>query len=149
MRRPLPLAAVLLWLAGGPVLAGGEATGMPGLDALGPESGRIWFSGCVLEADRYVSCKSAARGVLEAIGNPGDQTAGAALQTYVSDVFIEKGCAFEAPPESFRVNGVFLSFDSKAAKNIRCGGKPGALAFAPDGMALLDTLYFFSGGPAP
>src|SRR5690554_4434912 len=80
-----------------------QAPAFPRLDAFEPGAGRIWFSDCVLEADRYVSCKSAAPGVLAAIGNPGDQTPGLVLQTYVSDVFIEKGCAFEAAPDSFRV----------------------------------------------
>jgi hypothetical protein len=66
---------------------------------------------------------------------------------FVGDVFIVKGCAFEAQPESFRVNGVFLSFDTKSAKDIRCKGKKSAVVFAPQGMTLLDTLYFFSGDP--
>lgn len=126
-----------------------QAQEFPKLDAFVPGSGKVWFSGCVFEADRYVSCKSAAPDVLEAISHPGDQTPGLALQTLISDVFIEKGCAFEARPDSFRVNGVFLSFDGTAAKDIRCNGKAGTLAFGPDGMALLDTLFFFTDGPAP
>ncbi|MCC7251679.1 hypothetical protein [Hyphomicrobium sp.] len=138
--------ALMLSLAAGSLHA--QAPEFPKLDAFAPGSGRIWFSGCTFEADRYVSCKSAAPDVLEAIANPGDQTAGAALQTYVSDVFIEKGCAFEAPPESFRVNGIFLSFDSNAAKDIRCKVAPSKLGFSPEGMTFLDTLYFFSGDPA-
>ncbi len=130
-----------------PILSA-QAQEFPKLDAFGPGSGKIWFSGCVFEADRYVSCKSAAPDVLEAIANPGDQAPGLALQTHISDVFIEKGCAFEAAADSFRVNGVFLSFDSSAAKDIRCKGKAGKLAFSPDGMALQDTLFFFADGPA-
>jgi hypothetical protein len=66
---------------------------------------------------------------------------------FISDMFIEKGCAFEAAPDTFRVNGIFLSFDSKSAKDIRCQGKKSTLTFSPEGMALLDTLYFFSAGP--
>ncbi|MDQ8698372.1 hypothetical protein [Hyphomicrobium sp. LHD-15] len=123
------------------------AQDIPGKDAFEAGSGRVWFSGCQFEADRYVTCKNAAPGILEAIANPGDGTPGLALQTYVSDVFIEKGCAFEAPPESFRVNGVFLSFDSKAASQIRCKGKPSKLVFGPDAITLLDTLYFLAGDP--
>ena len=96
-----------------PLAAASAEAEFPKLGAFEPGSGKIWFSGCTFEADRYVSCKSAAPEVIEAISNPGDQTPGLALQTYVSDVFIEKGCSFEAAPESFRVNGVFLSFDSK------------------------------------
>ena len=108
------------------------------------------FSSRALQAGArgYVT-KSAAPEVLEAISNPGEDTPGAALQMFISDAFIEKGCAFEAAPESFRVNGVFLSFDSKSAKDIRCKGKASKLEFSPDGIALADTLYFFSGEPAP
>lgn len=120
---------------------------LPKLEAFAPGSGKVWFSGCVLEADRYVSCKSAQREILDAIASPGDQTPGLALQTFISDVFIEKGCSFEAPPDSFRVNGVFLSFDSNAAKDIRCKGKASKPAFGPDGISLADTLYFFSDTP--
>lgn len=124
-----------------------DPASFPNAKAFEPGSGKLWFAGCVYEAERYVSCKTAQAGVLEAISQPGDQTPGAALQMFVSDVFIEKGCSFEAPPESFRVNGVFLSFDTKSAAAIRCKGKKSALAFAPDGMSLIDTLYFFSGDP--
>lgn len=145
MRSLLAAASIALPLAA----ASAQAPEFPKLDAFEPGSGKVWFSGCAFEADRYVSCKSAAPGVLEAIANPGDQTPGAALQTFISDVFIEKGCAFEAAPESFRVNGVFLSFDTKAGTDIRCKGTPSKLAFGPDGMTFLDTLYFFFDGPAP
>lgn len=145
MRHFLLVAAAALSLA---VSAHGQdAPDLPGADAFEPGSGRLWFAGCEFEADRYVTCKTAAPGVLEAIANPGDQTPGSALQTYVSDVFIEKGCAFEAPPESFRVNGIFLSFDSKAAKDIRCAGKKSGLVFKPGVITLLDTIYFISGDP--
>ena len=92
-----------------------------------------------------MTCKNAEPSILDAISHPGDQTPGAALQTFVSDLFIEKGCAFEAQPESFRVNGVFLSFDTQSAKDIRCKGKTSSVQFAPQGMTFLDTLYFFSG----
>lgn len=128
--------------------ASAQAPVFPKLGEFAPGSGKVWFSGCALEADRYVSCKSAAPDVLETIANPGDQGPGAALQTFISDVFIEKGCAFEAAQDSFRVNGVFLSFDSNAAKDIRCKGKAAKLAFSPEGMTLQDTLYFFFDGPA-
>lgn len=147
MYRLLSLLAATLWLAAGSAHAQDGTASLPGLDAFEPGSGRLWLSACAYEADRYVSCKSAAPAVLEAIAQPGDQTAGAALQTFVSDVFIEKGCAFEVQPESFRVNGLFLSFDTKSAKDIRCKGKKSALVFGPDGMTFLDTLYFFSGDP--
>ncbi len=145
MRFALYILVLALPLAG----VRAQTIDFPKLGAFEPGSGKIWFSGCVLEADRYVSCKSAAPEVLAAIASPGDQTPGFALQTFISDVFIEKGCAFEAPPDSFRVNGVFLSFDSQASKDIRCKGKPSKLAFGPEGMALVDTLYFFTEGPAP
>lgn len=146
MRRLLfPVLAMALPLAA----ASAEAPDLPKRGAFGPGSGKVWFSGCIFEADRYVSCKSAMSDVLEAIASPGDQTPGSALQTFISDVFIEKGCAFEAAPENFRVNGVFLSFDTKSAKDIRCEGAPSKLVFGPDGMTFLDTLYFFRDGPAP
>jgi hypothetical protein len=147
--RRCALALVATLAIAGSFEASAETPGFPKLGAFAPGSGKVWFSGCVFEADRYVSCKSAAPDVLEAISNPGDQPPGAALQTFVSDAFIEKGCAFEAAPDSLRVNGVFLSFDSAAAKDIRCKGKPWKLEFSPDGMVLADTLYFFSGEPAP
>jgi hypothetical protein len=143
MRRFLLSLSAAFSLAADPALP----QALPSADAFQPGSGRIWFSGCEFEADRYVTCKSAAPDVLEAIANPGDGMAGLEFQTLVSDVFIEKGCAFEAPPESFRVNGVFLSFDSKAAAQIRCKGKASKLAFQPGVMTLLDTLYFFADGP--
>ena len=141
------IALLSLWIIAGSAHAENVPQSFPPLKDFAQGSGRLWFAGCVYESDRYVSCKTAQPDILEAISQPGDQTPGAALQTSVSDVFIEKGCAFEAPPESFRVNGVFLSFDTKAAANIRCAGKKSTLAFVPDGMSLLDTLYFFSGDP--
>lgn len=145
MRYFLSAIAIMFPLAA----ASAQAPAFPKLGAFAPGSGKIWFSGCVLEADRYVSCKSAAPEVLDAISQAGDQTPGLALETHVSDVFIEKGCAFQPAPESFRVNGMLLSFDSKSAKDIRCKGKSAKLEISPDGMALADTLYFFSGEPAP
>lgn len=146
MRRFSSLLAAALSLAVAPASAQ-DAARFPGADAFAPGSGRLWFAGCKFEAERYVTCKTAAPGVLEAIANPGDQTPGSALQTYVSDVFIEKGCAFEAPPESFRVNGTVLSFDSKAAKDIRCARKKSGLVFKTGVITLLDTIYFISGDP--
>ena len=143
----LSIALGSLWVLAASALAATAPQNFPPLKDFEPGSGKLWFAGCVYEADRYVSCKTAQPGILEAISQHGDQTPGGALQMYVSDVFIEKGCAFEAAPESFRVNGVFLSFDTKSATTIRCGGKKSALSFAPDGMNLLDTLYFFSGDP--
>lgn len=125
----------------------GLAQELPGKDSFLPGSGRVWLAGCAFEADRYVTCKTAEAGVLAAISNPGDGTPGLALQTYVSDAFIEKGCAFEAAPDTFRVNGVFLSFDSSQAAQIRCNGKPSKLAFAPGLITLADTLYFFADAP--
>ncbi len=140
-------AALASSLAAVSVHAQDAPADLPGADAFQAGSGRIWFAGCAYESDRYVTCKTAAPGALEAIASPGDQTPGAALQMFVSDVFIEKGCAFEAGPDSFRVNGIFLSFDSKAAKAIRCSGKKPGLAFQPGVITLLDTVYFFSGDP--
>ncbi len=145
MRLLVSAIAIALPLAA----ASAQAPEFPKLDAFAPGSGRIWFSGCVLEAERNVRCTSAAPEVLDAIAQPGDQSPGLALETFVSDVFIEKGCAFQPAPESFRVNGGFFSFDSQAAKDIRCKGKGSKLEVSPDGMALADTLYFFSGEPAP
>ena len=147
MRRLLIALAALSPLFAFDARAQDGAGGFPPAAEFGAGSGRIWFSGCVFEADRYITCKSADAGLLEAIASPGDQTPGDVLQMHVSDVFIEKGCAFEAPQSSFRVNGVFLSFDTKAAKDIRCKGKKSAVVFSPQGMTLLDTLYFFSGDP--
>ena len=143
-RFALPLAVIASLLVAGPSRAGDASAAFPNAVAFTDGSNMTWFSACTFEADRYISCKSAAPGVLAAIAEPGDQTAGGALQTYVSDLFIEKGCAFEAAPESFRVNGIFLSFDTRAAKDIRCAGKKSAIIFSPEGMTLLDTLYFFS-----
>jgi hypothetical protein len=144
MRCSLAAFAIpFLLLAAAP--AGAETpAAFPKADAFEPGSGRLWFSACVYESERYITCKSAQPSVLDAISNPGDQTPGGALQMHVSDVFIEKGCAFEAAPDSFRVNGVFLSFDTKAAKDIRCKGKSASLGFSPEGIVLLDTLYFFT-----
>lgn len=135
--------AILLSLG----ISAAHAEDLPSRESFDPGSGRIWFSGCEFEADRYLSCKNAEAGVLEAISNPGEGTPGLALQTYVSDVFIEKGCAFEAPLDTFRVNGVFLSFDSKAASQIRCNGKPSKMELAPGLFTLAGTLFFFTGDP--
>lgn len=146
MRRVRTVLATIISFAAVSAHAQDPAS-FPKADAFAPGSGKLWFAGCVYEAERYVSCKTAQTGVLDAVSQPGDQTPGEALQMYVSDVFIEKGCAFEVPPDSFRVNGVFLSFDTKSAASIRCAGKKSALSFSPDGMTLLDTLYFFSGDP--
>lgn len=120
---------------------------MPTLEAFASGSGRIWLSDCAFEAERYVSCKNAAPALLEAITDPGSDTPGAALQAFMRALFVDKGCTFDIPADSFRVNGIFLSFDSSAASGIRCEGKPSKLVFAPGGISLLDTLYFFFGPP--
>ena len=122
--------------------------------ALGPDTPRLLMKrddllSFAMGGNKVRKIQTVAPEALAAISNPGEDTPGAALQMFISDVFIEKGCAFEAAPESLRVNGVFLSFDSKSAKDIRCKGKPSKLEFGPDGMALADTLYFFSNEPAP
>ena len=144
MLRLFSMTAVIL-IAAHAALA--QDSAFPSADAFAPGAGRTWFSDCNFEAERYVTCKNAAPDAIAAISTPGDMTPGAALQTFISDIFIEKGCAFEAGPETFRVNGIFLSFDTKSAKDIRCKGKKSALTFAPEGMAFLDTLYFFTGDP--
>lgn len=119
----------------------------PGADAFRPGSGRVWLSGCTYESERYVACNNAARPVLDAIAKSGDATPGAALQAFMRQTFTEKGCTFDAPAETFRVNGIFLSFDAKAASEIRCAGKKSGLVFAPGVITFLDTLYFLSGDP--
>lgn len=138
------LPAMLLFWAGAPAHAQED---MPPLEAFASGSGRVWLSDCAFEAERYVSCKNAAPAVLEAISNPGEETPGEALQAFVQALFVGKGCVFDIPADSFRVNGIFLSFDSTAASGIRCEGKPSKLVFAPGGISLLDTLYFFSAAP--
>jgi hypothetical protein len=130
-----------------PLAAAAQVQDLPSAEAFGPGSGRVWLSHCAFEADRYVSCKNAARPVLEALATPGDGTPGAALQAFMRDLFVAKGCAFDIPEDSFRVNGIFLSFDSAAAMGIRCEGKESKLEFAPGVITLLDTLYFFSDAP--
>lgn len=133
----LPLAAV----------AARAQEALPSKEAFEPGSGRTWLSECAFEADRYVTCKHAARPVLEAVSNPGDGTPGEALQAFMRDLFVAKGCAFDASADSFRVNGIFLSFDSNAAGKIRCRGEPSKLSFGPGVIALADTIYFLSGDP--
>jgi hypothetical protein len=150
LRGKFPMRPVLQSVTAVLLLAASAAQaqeGPPGADTFQPGSGRVWLSGCEYQSERYVTCKDAARPLLDAISAAGEGTPGEKLQTYVSDLFIEKGCAFEAPPESFRVNGIFLSFDAHAAREIRCNGKKGKLVFAPGVITLLDTLYFLSGDP--
>ncbi|MBL8847636.1 MAG: hypothetical protein JNN24_17880 [Hyphomicrobium zavarzinii] len=120
---------------------------VPPASNFAPGSGRVWFSSCTFEAERYVSCKDAARPAIEAIAKPGDGTPGEALQAFVKKLFTDKGCTFDAPPESFRVNGIFLSFDSKAAHQIACQGQKADLVFKPGVIILLNTLYFVAGDP--
>ncbi|WP_072396575.1 hypothetical protein [Hyphomicrobium sp. CS1GBMeth3] len=144
MRAVVVLVAALFPLA----LASAQAQeGLTGADPFKPGAGRTWFSSCELQAGRYVSCKNAARPILEAIANPGKGTAGEALQAFMRDLFVSKGCTFEVPEDSFRVNGIFLSFDSHAAEKIRCYGHPSKLTFGPGVMALTGSVYFFMGGP--
>lgn len=131
-------------------MAGGAHAGGSGETVqFGAGSGRTWLSGCELQAERYVVCKNAERPVLEAIANPGGGTPGEALQAFVRTLFEAKGCRFEAPAESFGVNGIFLSFDSSAAAGIACEGQRSALSFAPGRMSLLDTVYFLAEDPPP
>lgn len=144
MRARFFLVAAMLPLA---AASGGAQEGLAGVDPFKPGAGRTWFSDCEFQADRYVSCKNAARPVLEAIAKPGDGTPGAALQAFMRDLFVAKGCIFDAPPDSFRVNGIFLSFDSEAAGRIRCHGQPSKLTFGPGVMALTSSVYFFMGSP--
>lgn len=146
MRSPLCLVAAMLPLAG--AASAGAQESLPSAQAFAPGSGRVWLSECAFEAERYVSCRNAAPSVLEVISSPGDgDTPGMALQAFMRDLFVGKGCTFAVPPDSFRVNGIFLSFDSSTASEIRCDGLPSRLVFSPDGIGLLDTLYFFSGAP--
>lgn len=136
-------AAALLVLAA----ADARAQDLPEAEAFAPGPGRVWLSGCAVEADRYVTCKDAARPLLDAIAAPGTGTPGAALEAFMRTLFTEKGCTYAAPPDTFRVNGIFLSFDSKHAERIRCPGQSSALVFRPGAITLLDTLYFLAGGP--
>lgn len=109
--------------------------------------GRTWLSGCELQSERYVVCTHAAGPVLDAIARAGAATPGAALEAAMRRLFEDKGCAFDAPPGTFRVNGIFLSFDSKSAGLIRCEGRSSDLVFRPGVIVLLDTLYFLAGDP--
>ncbi len=144
MRVVMSLAAALLVA----VAASARAQeGLIGADAFKPGSGKTWFSSCELRADRYVSCKNAARPILEAIAKPEKGTAGEALQAFIRDLFVAKGCTFEVPEDTFGVNGIFLSFDSKAADRIRCHDQPLKLTFGPGLMALPGSVYFFMGAP--
>ncbi len=110
------------------------------------EPGRTWLSDGAYQAERYVVCKVAAPQVLAAIEKP-ETTPGAALQAHMQAIFEKKGCTFEAPADTFRVNGVFLSLDMEGAKNIRCEDKPSKLVFRPGVMSFLDTIYFLNDGP--
>lgn len=110
------------------------------------EPGRTWLSHCAYQSDRYVVCKNAAPPVLEAIAEP-ETTAGAALQDHMRGIFEAKGCTFEAPADTFRVNGIFLSFDAGNAKQIRCGDQSSDLKFRPGVISFLDTIYFLNDGP--
>lgn len=83
--------------------------------------------------------------MLDAIAKPGETTPGAAFQAHMRTLFTGKGCTFEAPPETFRVNGIFLSVDLKNAGLIRCAGQSPEPAFKPGVIVLLDTLYFLTG----
>ena len=145
--RSLPPAAALALALYSFAASAQEPAALPRADYFAQGSGRTWFADCNYEAERYVVCKTAAKPVLDAIADPGSDTPGTKLQMLIGDLFIEKGCAFEAAPDSFRVNGVFLSFDTKAAKTIRCGGKPSKVEFAPGMITLLDTVYFFNDDP--
>ena len=106
------------------------------------EPGRTWLSHCDYEADRYIVCKFAEPRIIEAIEHP-KTTAGAAMQDVMRSIFEKKGCSFEAPPETFRVNGIFLSFDTEGGKKIACDDAPSKVLFKPGVISFLDTIYFF------
>lgn len=110
------------------------------------EPSRTWLSDCAYQSERYVVCKHAAADVLTAIEKP-ETTPGAALQAHMKAIFNKKGCTFEAPANTFRVNGVFLSLDMEGAKLIRCEDKPSKLEFRPGVISFLDTIYFLNDGP--
>jgi hypothetical protein len=143
---PIALLMALFVVCGLHAAPVGDAIGAV---AFGPGSGRTWFSGCELQAERYVVCKNADRPLLDAIAAPGAGTPGQALQAFMRKIFETRGCRFEAPDDSFRVNGIFLSFDAGAAAHIRCEGARSALQFAPDRMSLLDTVYFLMADAPP
>ena len=107
--------------------------------------GRTWLSHCEYQSDRYVVCKFAAPEVIAAIESP-KTTAGAAMQDLMRGLFEAKGCTFDAPPETFRVNGIFLSFDMEGGKKITCQDQPSQLVFAPGVITFLDTVYFLNDG---
>lgn len=108
--------------------------------------GRTWFSHCEYQNERYVVCKNAAAPILDTILKP-ETTPGAALQSHMRGIFEQKGCTFEAPKDTFRVNGIFLSLDMEGAKSIRCGDEEPKLVFRPGVITFLDTIYFLSDGP--
>lgn len=110
------------------------------------QPGRTWFSHCEYQKDRYVVCKNAAAPILDTILKP-ETTPGAALQSHIRRIFEAKGCTFEAPADTFRVNGIFLSLDMEGARSIRCGDDPAKLVFRPGVISFLDTIYFLNDGP--
>lgn len=117
----------------------------PKADFFENEPGRTWLSHCAYEQDRYVVCKFAEPGTIHAIEHP-KTSAGAALQGRMREIFEAKGCTFDAPPETFRVNGIFLSFDAKGGERIACPDKTSKLEFKPGVISFLDTIYFLSDG---
>lgn len=117
----------------------------PGADFFEDEPGRTWFSHCDFEQDRYVVCKFAESRIIQAIEHP-KTTPGVALQDRIREIFEAKGCTFEAPPETFRVNGIFLSFDARGGERIACKDEPSKLVFRPGVISFLDTIYFLSEG---
>lgn len=146
MIRLLPLAAAIALAA--TASAQDLEPELPGAAQFEAGSGRIWFSHCAYQAERYMVCKNAARPILDAIAKPADGGhPGNVLQATMRKLFEEKGCTFEAAPETFGVNGIFLSFDAEKGRDIRCEDKASKLVFAPGVITFLDTLYFLSGDP--
>ncbi len=121
---------------------------LPRAEIFEKDAGRTWLSHCEFQHDRYIVCKHGAKPVIDAISNPEHAGApGAALQAHIREIFEKKGCTFAAPDNTFRVNGIFLSFDAEKGAEIKCEGKPSTLVFAPQGAIFLDTLYFYFQGP--
>lgn len=140
------VSVFLLSCLGSPAQATDE--GLPAAEVFEKDQSRTWLSHCEFQHDRYIVCKHGAKPVIDAISNPEQPGApGPALQAHVREIFERKGCTFAAPANTFRVNGIFLSFDAEKGAEIQCEGKPSTLVFTPQGASFLDTLYFYFQGP--
>lgn len=101
------------------------------------------FQQCTFEANRYVVCRVPPRAVEAALQSADRVHAGVAFGTYVIGDIQRRGCTGKFDDETFILNGVFFSVDSRGLEKIDCPGRSAKLKFTAEKVTAFEFLQFF------